>query len=156
MITRRPHRLEIRRLRLAMLVLGLVIVIVLVPVSSCGSPQREYNSPISAPDFPFTVYQGGGVLGGDELQFSDLFQGKPVVLNFWAGLCAPCLAEMPEFQRVYDLHKEQFLLLGLDIGPSIDLGSVEEGKSLLQELGITYPTGTSKVDPIIKTARGLN
>lgn len=83
------------------------------------------------------------MLGGDELQFSDLFQGKPVVLNFWAGLCAPCLAEMPGFQRVYDLHKEQFLLLGLDIGPSIDLGSVEEGKSLLQELGIAYPTGTS-------------
>ena len=68
--------MEIRRLRLAMLVLGLVIVIVLVPVSSCGSPQREYNSPISAPAFPFTVYQGGACWEETSYSSPTFFKGS--------------------------------------------------------------------------------
>ena len=99
---------------------------------------------IAAPDFQLTVYQGADVLGGEELKFSDVFgQGKPVVLNFWAGLCPPCRAEMPGFQEIYDKSKDQFILLGLDIGPFIGLGSREDGQNLLQELNITYPAGTT-------------
>jgi peroxiredoxin len=49
----------------------------------------------------------------------DLHQlkGKVVVLNFWFIGCAPCLAEMPELNKVrntYDHSKVVFLSLGLD------------------------------------------
>jgi thiol-disulfide isomerase/thioredoxin len=37
-----------------------------------------------------------------------------VALNFWAGQCPPCRAEMPAFQRVYDRHSDDFLLVGVD------------------------------------------
>lgn len=51
--------------------------------------------------------------------------------------------EMPFFQNVYDELGDQFILLGLDIGPFIGLGSNEDGQNLLQELNITYPAGTT-------------
>jgi len=110
-----------------------------------GSSAGPTNEPrIAAPDFRLELYQGADALGAEELEFSSVFgQGKPVVLNFWAGLCPPCRAEMPDFQDVYDELGGRFLLLGLDIGPFIGLGSREDGQRLLRELGITYPAGTT-------------
>ena len=80
------------------------------------SPGASSNQPISAPDFSLTLYQGAQKLGAEEIEFSSIFSlGKPVVLNFWAGLCPPCRAEMPGFQRVYDEMGDRFVLLGLDV-----------------------------------------
>lgn len=46
------------------------------------------------PDFKLVAYQGDDVLGGHETTFSTVFnQGKPVVLNFFAGQCPPCQGE---------------------------------------------------------------
>ncbi|MGD9049619.1 MAG: TlpA disulfide reductase family protein, partial [Anaerolineae bacterium] len=91
-----------------------------------------------------SLYAGQEILGGQEVQFSDLlYQDKPVVLNLWAGLCPPCRLEMPEFQRVSDQFGDDILLFGLDVGPFTNLGTSEQGQALVQELGITYPTGTT-------------
>ncbi|HEX9675344.1 MAG TPA: TlpA disulfide reductase family protein [Anaerolineales bacterium] len=107
-------------------------------------PGASSNQPISSPDFSLTLYQGAQELGAEEIEFSSIFsQGKPVVLNFWAGLCPPCRAEMPGFQRVYEELGDRFLLLGLDVGPFTGLGSRADGQALLRELGITYPAGTT-------------
>jgi thiol-disulfide isomerase/thioredoxin len=107
-------------------------------------PAASVRRDIAAPDFRLTVYRGAEVLGAEELEFSEVFsQGKPVVLNFWAGLCPPCRAEMPSFQKVYDDLGDQFILLGVDIGPFVGLGSREDAQRLLRELNITYPTATT-------------
>jgi thiol-disulfide isomerase/thioredoxin len=47
-----------------------------------------------------------------------LEQDKPVILNFWAGICPPCRVEMPDFQEVYGEYREEVLLCGAD--PGID------------------------------------
>lgn len=97
-----------------------------------------------ATDFDLILYRGEEVAGGQKVRFSELLgQGRPVVLNLWAGLCPPCRLEMPEFQEVYDVFEDDILLLGLDVGPFTNLGTNEDGQALVRELGITYPTGTT-------------
>jgi thiol-disulfide isomerase/thioredoxin len=91
--------------------------------------------------FPIVVYRGADTLGAEELDFRQLLgTGTPVVLNFWAGQCPPCRAEMPDFQAVYDRYADEFLLVGVDIGPFIGLGTRESAIELLEELDISYPT----------------
>ena len=107
-----------------------------------------------APDFLITVYQGEEILGGEEVKFSELLaQGRPVILNFWAGLCPPCRAEMPDFQRVYDDFQDQVYLIGIDIGPFTGLGSRDDGRALLKELKVTYPAGTTFDANVVKEYR---
>jgi thiol-disulfide isomerase/thioredoxin len=116
---------------------------------ACGGAATALPAPNSAAailvtDFQVQLYHGEEVLGGKDILFSRLFaQGQPVVLNFFAGLCPPCRAEMPDFQAVSTQYQGRVTFFGLDIGPFVRLGSRQEGAALVQELGITYPTGTT-------------
>lgn len=105
------------------------------------SPKQAGSGKLgSARDFNIVAYQGGGVLGGDHTSFSKVFaQGKPVVLNLWAGQCPPCRAEMPGFQRVADEYKGRVIFVGVDVGPFTGLGSHDDAKRLLKDLDIRYP-----------------
>jgi thiol-disulfide isomerase/thioredoxin len=97
-----------------------------------------------AADFEITVYQGADILGGQQVRFSEVLgQGKPVVLNLWAGLCPACRLEMPDFEEANKEFGDAVLLIGLDVGPFTNLGSNAEGQKLLQDLGVTYPAGTT-------------
>ena len=97
-----------------------------------------------APDFSFEAYQGADLVGGETVQFSQIIAaGKPVVLNFWAAQCPPCRVEMPEFDHAWQAVRDRVLLVGLDVGPLINLGTRAEGEALAEELGVTYPVGTT-------------
>ena len=75
------------------------------------------------------------------LKFSDIQGSKPIVLNFWAGLCPPCRAEIPDLQEFIDEFGDRIILLGMDIGRFTNLGSTEDAIKLLDELNVTYPSG---------------
>ncbi len=136
------------------LIVGVIGFIVLRPQypasENAGSPAGPGAPPAStrlkpAPDFPITLYQGADVLGGGKITLARLWgMGKPVVLNFWAGLCPPCRAELPDFQNLYnEVAKGKWTMIGVDIGPYVGLGSREEGKALLRALKISFPAGTT-------------
>ena len=89
------------------------------------------EQPSLAPDF--TVYD----LEGNAHKLSD-FQGKPVLLNFWASWCGPCQMEMPDFQDFYEKFGEEvhFVIVNLTDGQQ---ETVESASAFIAEKGYTFP-----------------
>jgi thiol-disulfide isomerase/thioredoxin len=134
MIAIRNPRTRNCRLWPGLFVLGLALI------SIACNPGAPGDSADTAADFPISLYQGSETLGGPEINFSDL-QGKPVVLNFWAGLCPPCRAEMPDLEAFHLDYRDRVTLIGVDVGEFMKLGSQDDARQLLTDLGITYPAG---------------
>ncbi len=44
------------------------------------------------------------------------YRGKPLLINFWASWCRPCVKEMPALQRLQDaFNKDQFQVIAINI-----------------------------------------
>jgi len=68
----------------------------------------------SAPEasYEFTLLDANGKL----TPFSE-FKGKPVFINLWATWCPPCIAEMPDIQKLYEDESTgdvAFVMISLD------------------------------------------
>jgi len=119
---------------------GVVIGLTVLVIQGMHPTPRHSNQGGSGGDFRIVAYQGETVLGGKETSFDRVFQqGKPVVLNFWAGACAPCNAEMPGFQQVSTEYAGKVIVVGLDVGQFVGMGSHDDAVQLYTRLGIHYP-----------------
>ena len=115
---------------------------------SIATGSEEPMSKDLAPNFDITLFQGEAKLGGTDVDLRQ-FQGKPVILNFWAGLCPPCRAELPDLQEFYNEFGDRVALVGIDIGQFTGLGSLQDAKDLLEELQISYPAGFTNDGSVI-------
>jgi cytochrome c biogenesis protein CcmG, thiol:disulfide interchange protein DsbE len=72
-------------------------------------------------------------LSGTKIKLSS-FQGKPVVLNFWATWCPPCREEMPLIQSYSKRFDGKVVFIGLNYGE--DVVTVQKYVTALK---ITFP-----------------
>lgn len=87
----------------------LLVGILVVSVACARGSQPRTSQAVLAPDFALTTVEG------QRIKLSD-FRGRPVLLNFWATWCPPCLEEMPIMQAVYEeLAKYGLVILAVDV-----------------------------------------
>ena len=101
------------------------------PATEASAAGETETPKTAAPDF--TVYDAEG----NPVKLSD-FQGKPVLLNFWASWCGPCKMEMPEFQDFFDMYGDQvyFVIVNLTDGTR---ETVESASGYIAQEGYTFP-----------------
>lgn len=63
-------------------------------------------------------------------------QAELTMLNFWEPWCPPCVAEMPELQKLYEDYREQGLQI-LGVYGQTDMR--DQALEILAEAGVSYP-----------------
>jgi len=99
--------------------------------TAIGVAEQSLAVEVGEPAPNFTLETPSGEL----VSLSD-FRGRVVVLNFWATWCAPCRAEMPEFQALWTEHEsaDDLVVLGVNWQDSLDGVT-----GFVDEFGLTFP-----------------
>ncbi|MFO1444965.1 TlpA family protein disulfide reductase [Bacillus sp. Bva_UNVM-123] len=81
---------------------------------------------LKAPDFELKN------LAGESVKLSD-YEGKKVMLNFWATWCPPCKAEMPDMEEFYHDSGDDIVILAVNIDTNNDVAG------FVKKMGVTFP-----------------
>lgn len=83
------------------------MIALLALVSACDRGSRPAQIGAAAPDFTVTDSQRSVTLSK--------LRGKPVVLNFWASWCPPCIEETPSLVALQKRMGDKITILGVSI-----------------------------------------
>lgn len=64
------------------------------------------------------------------------YQGKWLVINYWATWCPPCLEEMPDLVNLYDARKHKDLMV---IGIAFEYASAKAVATFVDDMLVSYP-----------------
>ncbi len=113
--------------------IGAVFAAAIVAVSLAGS-RGAGGSPAADPIAPgFTVAALGAP--GQSIALSQ-YEGKPLIVNFWASWCPPCQHETPLLARWYSQQHGHVPLVGVDVN---DIAA--NALKFARANGVSYPIG---------------
>ena len=118
------------------LLIGLAAVLPLVGVLLANikrdpDPSLQRSPLVGRPAPPFNLMPVGG---GPAVSLEGL-RGRPVVVNFWATWCGPCLQEHEVLQQAARAHSPQVQFLGV-----VYDDEEERVRAFLSQVGAAYPS----------------
>jgi thiol-disulfide isomerase/thioredoxin len=121
------------------------------PVSKSGmSPSKSRSGSTPAPKA--LAQTELKALDGEDFKIADL-KGKVVLINLWATWCAPCIEEMPYFNKLQEKYGDQgFQVLGLNSDEETDA----QVRQFVKEQKLNYKIGWAKrevTDEFVKISK---
>lgn len=105
---------------------GLLLLLLIPVLGAC----EEDDEPEAAADFTLQLFDGGSFRLSDH-------KGSPVIVNFFASWCIPCIAEAAALEAVSNEYKDRGVTI---IGIAVQ-DTETAAKGFVAEHGITFPTG---------------
>lgn len=124
--------------------LPLVLLVILVASLVSRAGLLASGPRIGAPAPQFAVAD----LNGNPIRLADL-RGRPVIVNFWASWCGPCVEEFPLLQSALEAHRAQ----GLAVVGIIYNDRSESARQFIARMRATWP---SAMDPAGGLAKDYN
>jgi cytochrome c biogenesis protein CcmG, thiol:disulfide interchange protein DsbE len=116
------------------------------PVANGPMPFSERPAPDERAPLPEHTLDG--FAGGEAVALAD-YRGRPLVLNFWASWCVPCVEEMPAFQQVAGELDGEVAFLGVDTRDA-----PRSAERFVDDLGITYDLAVDR-DSVLASSLGV-
>ena len=120
---------------------ALVLTLALLTSAALATQLSPVAEGQEASDFEVTLTDGTTFKLSDQ-------RGKAVLVNLWATWCPPCVAEMPDLQKLSEDYADSLVVLGVNVGGD----SPEDAAAFMEENGYTYP---SYVDVDYSLALGM-
>ncbi len=132
-------------------VLGLVAVITVLALTAtaCGGEGDASTPGEAAEGGPVVASTVLEALDGGELSLAD-YRGRPLVVNFFANWCAPCVIEMPEFEKVHQQLGDEVAFLGISVQET-----VEQARALVEQTGVTYDVAREPQGDLLRELGGV-
>ena len=114
---------------------GAIVTVLLAGLGTGAYVMRDELFPVDvgsrAPAFAART-----VDGTNRVRTLEDYRGKVVVLNIWATWCAPCVVEMPSFERLRKQQPDSDLRI---VAVSIDeWAGADSVRNFARNLGLTY------------------
>jgi cytochrome c biogenesis protein CcmG, thiol:disulfide interchange protein DsbE len=123
------------------LITGLVAIFVVAAVAVSLATSGTGGSPPAPVAAGFTL--DSLTAPGQHITLSQ-YQGKPLIVNFWASWCEPCQQETPLLARWYTGQHGHVIIVGLD-----ENDTAASALQFAKAKGVSYPIG---VDPQLAAA----
>ena len=115
-----------RRSVVAAAIVALLAIVVVTDVTDRSTADRGEQT---LPATGFELFDGGDATLAD-------FEGRPLVINFWASWCPACVAELPEFEAAHLEYADDVTFVGF-----ANADPREAALRLADSVGLTYTLG---------------
>jgi thiol-disulfide isomerase/thioredoxin len=118
--------------KLPLFIIAVVAIAAAIVGADCGfKGKKSATQPYVAPSEPVPTDSISQSLAA--------FQGKVVILDFWATWCGPCRMEIPGFVSLQNKYRDQGLeIVGASLDPVTGPGKPEAVAPFMKQLGINY------------------